>query len=170
MKRLLFIALLAIGSISAATAQKYAFIDVEYILNQMPEYEEAQNQLNKLADGYQKEIEAKYAEIAKKENELKQEEILLPPEARAQRQADIDQLRQEAQLFQQQKFGVNGDLFAKRKELIEPIQNKIYKEVKKMSDAKGYDFVLDKGANSNILFVNPKYDKSEYILKQLKQD
>jgi outer membrane protein len=169
MKKILFIALLILGSVSATQAQKYAFIDVEYILNQMPEYTEAQNELNSLADKYQKEIEAKYAEIAKKEEALKQEEILLPPETRKQRQAEIDQLRQEAQLLQQQKFGVNGELFAKRKELIEPIQNKIYKEVKKMSDDKGYDFVLDKGTNSNILFVNPKYDKSEYILKQLKQ-
>ena len=169
MKKLLFIALLAIGSISGVSAQKYAFIDIEYILTKMPEYSDAQSELNKLAEGYQKEIEAKYAEIAKKETALKQEEILLPPETRAQRQAEIDQLRQEAQLFQQKKFGVDGDLFAKRKELIEPIQNKIYKEVKKMSDDKGYDFVLDKGANSNILFVNPKYDKSEYILKRLQE-
>ncbi len=169
MKKLFFIALMMIGSISATQAQKYAFIDVEYILNQMPEYKEAQKELNKLAEGYQQEIEAKYAAIAKKEEALKQEEILLPPETRKQRQAEIDQLRQEAQLFQQQKFGVNGDLFDKRKELIEPIQNKIYKEVKNMSDEKGYDFVLDKGANSNILFVDPKYDKSDYILKQLQQ-
>lgn len=169
MKKIILIALLIIGSISVGSAQKYAFIDVEYILNQMPEYKTAQEELNKLAEQYQKEIEAKYAEIAKKENALKQEEILLPPETRNQRQAEIDQLRQEAQLFQQQKFGVKGDLFAKRKELIEPIQNKIYKEVKKMSDDKGYDFVLDKGANSNILFVDPKYDKSDYILKQLQE-
>lgn len=169
MKKILFIALLIAGSVTTSTAQKYAFIDVEYILSQMPEYKEAQDELNKLAENYQKEIEAKYADIAKKENALKQEEILLPPETRKQRQAEIDQLRQEAQLFQQQKFGVNGDLFAKRKELIEPIQNKIYKEVKNMSDEKGYDFVLDKGANSNILFVDPKYDKSDYILKQMKE-
>lgn len=169
MKKTLLIALLVVGSITTFTAQKYAFIDVEYILNEMPEYKDAQDELNKLAEKYQKEIEVKYADIAKKENALKQEEILLPPETRKQRQVEIDQLRQEAQLFQQQKFGVNGDLFSKRKELIEPIQNKIYKEVKKMSDEKGYDFVLDKGANSNILFVDPKYDKSDYILKQMKE-
>lgn len=169
MKKVLFIAILILGSVTASTAQKYAFIDVQYILSEMPEYKEAENELNKLAEQFQKEIEAQYKAIAEKENALKQEEILLPPETRKQRQAEIDQMRQEAQLFQQQKFGVNGDLFAKRKELIEPIQNKIYKEVKKMSDDKGYDFVLDKGANSNILFVNTKYDKSDYILKQMKE-
>lgn len=167
MKKLFFIAFLLLATAISSSAQKYAFIDVEYILNQMPEYKEAQEELNKLAEKYQKEIEAKYAEIIKKENSLKQEEILLPPETRKQRQAEIEQMKQEAQLLQQQRFGVNGDLFAKRKELIEPIQNKIHKEVKSMSDEKGYDFVLDKGANSNILFVNPKYDKSDYILKQL---
>lgn len=168
MNKILLIAFLILGSFSMTNAQKYAFIDVEYILNQMPEYKEAQEQLNLLASQYQKEIEAKYAEIAKKEAALKQEEILLPPDAKKQRQTEIDQLRQEAQLLQQQRFGVNGDLFNKRKELIEPIQNKIYKAVKAMSEEKGYDFVLDKGTNSNILFVDPKYDKSDYIIKELK--
>lgn len=169
MKHLVLTALLIIGSYSFCSAQKYAFIDVQYILKEMPEYTQAQKQLDDLAEKFQNEIKTAYAAIDKKISALKQEEILLPAETKKQREAEIGEMQQEAQKLQQQKFGPNGDLFAKRKEMIEPIQNKIYKAVKDMSDDKGYDFVLDKGTNSNILFVDPKYDKSDYIISQLKK-
>lgn len=168
MKNLIVSVLIVISSISLGYSQKYAFIDVQYILKQMPEYTNAQSDLDKLAEKYESEIKAAYQEIEKKINALKQEEILLPAETKKQRELEIAQMQKEAQQLQQQKFGPNGDLFAKRKEMIEPIQNKIYKAVKDMSDDKGYDFVLDKGANSNLLFVNPKYDKSDYIISQIK--
>lgn len=168
MKKILLILCLMVATVASTTAQKYAFIDVEYILSQMPDYTKAQKEIDDLAEKWQGEIQAAYAGIDKKIVELKQEEIVLPTEAKKKRQAEISQMQQEAQKLQQQRFGVNGDLFKKRQELIEPIQKKIYKEVKNMSDDKGYDFVLDKGKNSNILFVNPKYDKSDYIIKQLK--
>ncbi|MFT7157909.1 MAG: outer membrane protein [Parvicella sp.] len=167
MKKILLILCLMVATVASTTAQKYAFIDVEYILSQMPDYTKAQKEIDDLAEKWQGEIQAAYAGIDKKIAELKQEEIVLPTEAKKKRQAEISQMQQEAQKLQQQRFGVNGDLFKKRQELIEPIQKKIYKEVKNMSDDKGYDFVLDKGKNSNILFVNSKYDKSDYIIKQL---
>jgi outer membrane protein len=169
MKYLFITLIFIIGSISFTSAQKYAFIDVEYILSKMPEYTEAQKKLDDLAEKYQTEIKAAYTEIDKKINALKQEEILLPAETKKQREMEIGQMQQEAQQLQQQRFGVKGDIFNKRKELIEPIQNKIYKAVKDMSADKGYDFVLDKGANSNILFVDVKYDKSDYVLTLLKK-
>lgn len=168
MKKILLVLCLMVATVASTTAQKYAFIDVEYILSQMPDYTKAQKEIDDLAEKWQGEIQAAYTAIDKKIAELKQEEIVLPTEAKKKRQAEISQMQQEAQKLQQQRFGVNGDLFKKRQELIEPIQKKIYKEVKNMSDDKGYDFVLDKGKNSNILFVNPKYDKSDYIIKQLK--
>ncbi|MFT5600155.1 MAG: outer membrane protein [Flavobacteriales bacterium] len=168
MKKILLVLCLMVATVASTTAQKYAFIDVEYILSQMPDYTKAQKEIDDLAEKWQGEIQAAYTAIDKKIAELKQEEIVLPTEAKKKRQAEISQMQQEAQKLQQQRFGVNGDLFKTRQELIEPIQKKIYKEVKNMSDDKGYDFVLDKGKNSNILFVNPKYDKSDYIIKQLK--
>lgn len=168
MKNLIVSILVILGSVSISYGQKYAFIDVQYILKEMPEYTKAQSELDKLAEKYESEIKAAYQEIEKKINALKQEEILLPAETKKQREFEISEMQKEAQKLQQQKFGPNGDLFAKRKEMIEPIQNKIYKAVKDMSDDKGYDFVLDKGANSNLLFVNPKYDKSDYIISQIK--
>ncbi len=168
MKNLIVTILIVIGSIGVSHSQKYAFIDVQYILKEMPEYTKAQAELDKLAEKYEAEVKNAYQEIEKKINALKQEEILLPAETRKQRELEIAEMQKEAQKLQQQKFGPNGDLFAKRKEMIEPIQNKIYKAVKDMSDDKGYDFVLDKSTNSNLLFVNPKYDKSDYIISQIK--
>jgi outer membrane protein len=153
----------------ASLGQKYAFIDIQYILKAMPEYNEAQGQIDKLAEKYESEIKGAYNEIDKKINALKQEEFILPAETKKQRETEISEMQKETQKLQQQRFGPNGDLFAKRKELIEPIQNKIYKAVKDMSNEKGYDFVLDKGTNSNILFVDPKYDKSDYIITLLKK-
>jgi outer membrane protein len=168
MKNLILSILIVFATVGTSFSQKYAFIDVQYILKEMPDYTTAQKEIDKLAEKYESEIKAAYQEIDKKITALKQEEILLPAETKKQRELEIAEMQKEAQKLQQQKFGPNGDLFAKRKELIEPIQNKIYKAVKDMSDDKGYDFVLDKGANSNILFVNPKYDKSDYIISQIK--
>jgi len=169
MKKVLLLALISFALSANSFAQKYAFIDVEYILSNMPEYSQAQKKIDDLAETYQSEVKAKYSDIDKKTSELKKEEMILPAAAIQKRQQEIEQLKIEAQQLQQKRFGVNGDLFKKRQELIEPIQTKIFKEVKSMCDDKGYDFVLDKGKQSNIIFVNAKYDKSDYIIKKLKE-
>lgn len=164
------IALLTLLTLFFATtqAQKYAFVDIQYILAELPEYNEAQKELNKLAEAWQKEIQALYLEIDKKVQALQQEQILLPIETKKQREAEIAKLQQQAKELQQQRFGPTGDLFNKRQELIEPIQVKIYKAIKDMANEKGYDFILDKGSNGNVLFANPKFDKSDEILKKVK--
>lgn len=163
-------ALLTLLTVFFATtqAQKYAFVDIQYILSELPEYNEAQKELNKLAEAWQKEIQDLYLEIDKKVQALQQEQILLPIETKKQREAEIAKLQQEAKELQQQRFGPTGDLFKKRQELIEPIQVKIYKAIKDMANEKGYDFILDKGSNGNVLFANPKFDKSDEILKKVK--
>jgi outer membrane protein len=164
------IALLTILTVFFATthAQKYAFVDIQYILAELPEYNEAQKELNKLAEAWQKEIQDLYLEIDKKVQALQQEQILLPIETKKQREAEIAKLQQQAKELQQKRFGPTGDLFNKRQELIEPIQVKIYKAIKDMANEKGYDFILDKGSNGNVLFANPKFDKSDEILKKVK--
>ena len=164
------IALLTLLTLFFATnqAQKYAFVDIQYILAELPEYNEAQKELNKLAEAWQKEIQALYLEIDKKVQALQQEQILLPIETKKQREAEIVKLQQQAKELQQQRFGPTGDLFKKRQALIEPIQVKIYKAIKDIANEKGYDFILDKGSNGNVLFANPKFDKSDEILKKVK--
>jgi len=167
MKKSAFILFLLLSITNISFSQKYAFVDVQTILEKMPEYKEAQKELDDLAEKFQKEIEGKYAEIDKKNKAYQQEQILLPEETKTQREQELQQLSNDARQLQQKYFGPNGLLFKKRKELIEPIQDKIYKAIKQLANEKGYDFIMDDKNNSNILFVNPKYDKTNAILKKL---
>ena len=154
---------LSIGSFS----QKYAFIDTKYILSQMPEYTEAQKNIDDLAEKWQKEIEKKYNEIESKYKAFQEEEILLPEETKKIRMEEVMELEKKAKELQKKRFGIEGDLFKKRKELIDPIQDKIYKAVKAMSKDNSYSFILDKSKNSNIIYADPKYDKSDAVLRKI---
>ncbi len=167
MKRFFLFFILLILLLNVSVAQKFAFIDSKYILSQMPEYTKAQKDLDDLAETWQKEIQAKYSEIDKKYKAFQQEEILLPDETKKQRMAEIIELENNAKELQKKRFGVDGDLFKKRKELIEPIQDQIYKAIKALSKDNSYNFILDKSQNSNILYADPKYDKSDAVLRKI---
>jgi len=148
-------------------AQKFAFVDTEYILSQMNEYQAAQKELDDLSEKWQGELAKMMNEITKKQNDLQRDEILLPEDTKLLRDAEILTLQKEARDFQSKKFGVGGSIFKKRKELIEPIQKKIYKAIKSLANDNNYSFVLEKSKNSNILFADPKYDKSDAILRKI---
>jgi len=159
-------AILLISTVSFS--QKYAFVDMNYILSEVPDYKQAQKELDDLSEKWQKEIESKYKEIEAKYKAYQQEQILLPEDTKRQREQEIFDLEKAAKELQKKRFGVDGSLFQKRKELIEPIQDEIYKAIKTMAKEKGYDFVMEKEKNSNILYADPKYDKSDYVLKKIK--
>ena len=150
-------------------AQKFAFVDSEYILDQMESYQKAQKQIDDLSEKWQKEIKAKNELLEQKKNDLKKNEILLPEETKREREQEIQDLSLEIRAFQSKKFGVGGDLFKKRKELIQPIQRKIYKAIESLAEDNNYSFVLDKSKHSNILFADPKYDKSDDVIRKLKK-
>ena len=150
-------------------AQKFAFVDSEYILDQMESYQKAQKQIDDLSEKWQQEIKAKNELLEQKKNDLKKNEILLPVETKREREQEIQDLSLEIRAFQSKKFGVGGDLFKKRKELIQPIQRKIYKAIESLAEDNNYSFVLDKSKHSNILFADPKYDKSDDIIRKLKK-
>ena len=132
-------------------AQKFAFVDSEYILDQMESYQ-AQKQIDDLSEKWQNEIKIKNELLEKKKNDLKKNEILLPAETKKEREKEIEDLITEIRTYQSKKFGVGGDLFKKRKELIQPIQRKIYKAIESLAEDNNYSFVLDKSKHSNILF------------------
>lgn len=155
--------------ITSMNAQKFAFVDSEYILGQMDSYQKAQKQIDDLAEQWQKELDEKTKTIEQKVNDLKKNEILLPEDLRIEKEAEIASLQDELRAFQSKKFGVGGDLFRKRKELIQPIQRKIYKAIESLAEENNYSFVLDKSKNSNILYADPKYDKSDAIIRKLKK-
>jgi outer membrane protein len=152
----------------SSQAQRYAFIDTDYILEQIPAYQEAQSEIDAQADKWQKQIEARYAEIEKMYTAYKAEQVLLTPEMKKIREDEIINKEKEAKEFQKQKFGVDCALFKLRQELIKPIQDEIFTAVQKMADQKSYAVIFDKAASSSaLIYANPKYDQSDEILQRL---
>lgn len=168
MKRKFFAVVIAlIASTGFVAAQKFCYVDTDYILSQSPSYQQAQDQLNQLSVQWQKEVEAKYAEIDQLYKNFQQEQLLLTEELRQKREAEIVQKEKEAKDFQKAKFGVDGELFKKRQELIKPIQDQVYNAVKEMAEKGGYAIVFDKASDMTMLYTNPKYDKSDDVLEIL---
>ena len=148
-----------------ASAQKYCFVNSEYILDQIPAYKDAQAQLDQLSIKWQKEIEEKYANIDKLYKAFQAEQILLTEEMKKRRQDEILNREKEAKDLQKQRFGYEGDLFKKKQELVKPIQDKIYNAVKKYANDQSYAVIFDKSSDLTMLYANPKYDKSDAVLK-----
>jgi outer membrane protein len=148
-------------------AQKFAFVDVEYILNKMPTYTEAQKQLDKIAEGWQKEVESRMKSVDDMYKQFQAEQVLMTEPMKQQKIKDIEAKEKEVKDFQKAKFGPNGELFKKRQELIKPIQDKIYNEVQKYALAKGYDFIFDRASGPTMLYASDRYNKSEDILSAL---
>lgn len=166
MKRLviIFSLLLSFGSLQA---QKFAFIDSEYILTNIPEYQEAKKQLDALSDEWQKQIEKKYEDIDKMYKDFQAEEILLTDKMKTKRREEILKKEAEAKDFKKSKFGIEGELFKKRKELIKPIQENIYKAVQQTANVGRYAMIFDKSGDATMVYSNPKYDLSDDILRRM---
>jgi outer membrane protein len=152
---------------TASFAQKYAYVNTEYILENIPEYKTAQQQLDNLSITWQKEIEDKYAIIDKLYKAYQAEQVLLTEEMKRRRQDEITQKEKDVKDLQKQRFGYEGDLFKKKQELIKPIQDKIYNAVKKLATEGSYAVIFDKSSDLIMLYTNPKYDKSDDILTAL---
>lgn len=154
--------------VSAFTfSQKYGYIDSDYILENMPEYKEAREQLDKFAKRWQKEIEDRYDLIEKRKTEFARVEAILPQEEREKRKQEIEDMESETLELQQMRFGVSGDLFGKRKELIEPIQDKIFAALETVASRGKYSFIFDKANQSNLIFADPKFDVSKLVMREL---
>jgi outer membrane protein len=167
MKILLASILFIFGTSFVSLAQKYAYIDSDYILENIPEYKEAKEKLDKLAERWTKEIEDRYEDLKKKKEAFAREEVLLPEEEKKKREEDIARLEKEAMEMQQLRFGVKGDYFQKRQELIKPIQDQIFEAMQKVASKKQYAFVFDKANQSNLVFADSKYDISNDVLKEM---
>lgn len=161
------LAAMFVGISLGAQAQKFAYIDSEYVLLHMPEYAEAQAELNNLAIGWQAEIEDKLEAADRLEVAYRAERVLLTAEMRVKREEEITKKRTEAKDMQKQKFGVDGELFTKRQELIEPVQQQIFESLKDIASGSGYMVIFDKSNQSNMLYTNPKYDISDRLIKKL---
>jgi outer membrane protein len=150
-----------------ASAQKFGYVDTDYILGQLTEYKAAQKQLNEISQKWENDLKILKDEVDKLYKDYKAEEILLSPTQRKEREDAIVAKEEAIKKFEQEKFGVNGELFKKRQELIKPIQDKVFIAIQKVAKNNGLDFIFDKSANMNILFSNPKFDRSDDVLDEL---
>ncbi|PZR21555.1 MAG: hypothetical protein DI535_28035 [Citrobacter freundii] len=167
MKKISLFVIIALMGTFSVFAQKYAIIDTRFILDKMPEYKAAQEQLDKIAADWQRDIDGRQAKLDQLYKNYDAEQVMLSDDLKKKRQDQLFVTEKELRDLQRQRFGFEGDLFKKRQELIKPIQDKVYNAVQKISSQRGYDFVLDKSEGITIIFADPKLDKSEDVLKEL---
>jgi len=166
MKKIIFVFLGFTLSI-VATAQRFAYVDTEYILDLMPEYRSAQKQLDALAEDWEKEIEKKQQSVDRMYKDFQAEQVLLTEDLRKKREQEIKDKEKDLKDYRTQKFGYEGDLFKKRQELIKPIQDKVFDAVQKIAKQNALDFIFAKSADLIMLYSNAKYDKSDEVLSEL---
>lgn len=164
-----FIAFFAVSlfAFTSTQAQRFAYVDTEYILSQLPDYKSAQKKLDEVSEVWQKEVDAKYAEIDKLYKNYKAEEVLLNGEQKKQRQEEIIAKEKTAKQFQQEKFGYEGELFKKREQLIKPIQDRVFDAIQTIAKREDLDFIFDKSGDMIMLFSNARFDKSGEVLEEL---
>ncbi len=168
MKKILIAALAVVFTVSAASAQRYAIVDSRYIFEKMPEYKTVQKQIDDQAAAWQKELDLKQAVLDKLYNNYDAEEALMNEDMRKKREDELFEKEKELRDLQKKRFGFEGDLFKKRQELMEPLQKKIADAISRLARAGGYDLILDKSEGKTIIFADPKLDKSEDVLRELR--
>lgn len=164
MKKIIFVLAIVALTAFSVKAQKIGYVDTDYILTSIPEYKAAQGEIDKLSVDWQKEIEAKYTEIDKLYKAYQADAILLTDDMKKKRQNEIVNKEKEVKELQKQRFGVDGELFKKRQELVKPLQDKIFNAVKAVAERGGLAIILDKAGQLSILYANSKYDKSDDVL------
>lgn len=167
MRRFILFFSMIVMTVVTANAQKFALIDTEYILKNIPAYERASEQLNQISRKWQSEIEtlAKEAETLAKNYES--ESVYLSEEQKKEKAQEVFDKEKEAAELKRQYFGPEGELFKKRESLIRPIQDEIYNAVKEISEAKGYSVVVDRATAASIIYASPKIDISNEVLSKM---
>jgi outer membrane protein len=167
MKRVLLLALILTGVFSTSLAQKYAFVDTDYILENIPHYRSAQEQLEQVSKQYQKELENLHSELDQMFKDFQAEAVLLSNDMKRRREDVIVSKEKEYKKLQRQYFGPDGDLFQKRQSLVKPIQDDIFNAIQDVASQENYGIVFDKAAGASMLYSNPKYDLSDQVLEKL---
>jgi outer membrane protein len=162
----LFLILMVMTSVNAM-AQKFALIDMEYILKNVPAYERANEQLNQVSKKWQAEVDALTQEAQTLYKNYQSEAVFLSAEQKTLREDAIVAKEKEAAELKRKYFGPEGELYKKRESLMTPIQDEIYNAVKDISDMKGYSLILDRASDAGIIYANPKIDISNEVLSKL---
>ena len=164
---LAFFMILGVSAANAQGNQKIAYVDTDYILQNIPEYGDAQEEINQLSVKWQKELKALRDKLDQMQREYQTESVLLSDNMKKKKEDAIAAKEQELTALQMQYYGPEGELFTKRVELIQPIQEKIYNAITQIAQVKNYSFVFDKAAGTTILFCNDKFDISDDVLDEI---
>jgi outer membrane protein len=161
----LFAAIVLFASVSFA--QRFAYIDSDYIMENIPEYKAAEQELERISVAWQTEIEQNFSEIDRMYREYQAEAPLLPEEMRRQREQTIIERERLAKELQMQRFGREGDLFKKRQELVKPIQDKVFEAIEEIATRGNYAVIFDKSGGITMIFTDVRYDLSDEVLQRL---
>ncbi len=167
MKRITIILALVLACASAAMAQKFALVDMDYILKNVPQYEMANEQLNQLSQRWQKEVEAVGKEAENMYQTYLAEKVFLTEEQVKKREADVVAKEKEATELRYKYFGPEGELYKKRQSLLKPVQDEVYNAIKKVADERGYQAILDRATSSDIIYASPRIDVSNEVLAKM---
>ncbi len=159
--------LFVIAGMGSSSAQKFAYVDSDYILNQLPSYKAAQNELNDLSEKWQKEVDKLYSNVDQMYKDYNAEKVILTSEQRKVREQEIIAKEKEVKEYQNLKFGYEGELFKKRQELIKPIQDRVFEAIQIIAKRQNLDFIFDKSGEMVMLFSNSRYDVSAEVLEEL---
>jgi len=167
MKKIVTSIMIMALSLGLGYAQKYAFVDTEYILNNIPSYKSAQDQLDQFSADWEAEIKSMYDEVELLYRSYQNDAVLLTQEMKRKREEEIIEMEKQAKDLQNKYFGREGDLFKKRQELIQPIQDEIYNAVKEIALEGNYAVIFDTAGSLSMLYTNPRYDLSDDVLDKL---
>ncbi len=167
MNKIIPVILLMLSMTLTTYGQRFAYIDTEYILDNIPEYQAAEREIEELSIQWQAEIEDRFAEIDRLYREYQAEAPLLPEEMRRQREEEIIRKEREAKQLQMQRFGQDGELFQKRQELLQPIQDRIFDAVQAMATRGNYAVIFDKAGGISMIFTDVRYDLSDDVLQRM---
>jgi outer membrane protein len=170
MKKTFLFTILTFSLLFSAFSQargNFGYIDSEYILGNIPEYKEAQRELDRLAANWQKDIEKKFASIDTMYKKYQVESITLPDNLKQKREEAIIKAEQDAKDLQKKRFGKDGDLFKKREELVKPIQDRVFNVIETIAKDRGYAFIFDAAGSMTIVYADPKFDLNDMVLQRL---
>lgn len=167
MKKLLTLAIVMLFSTTLSFSQRLGYVDTDYIMGKIPEYAAAQEEIDRISQKWQEELEAMYQDVERMYEEYQQGEVLMPEDLKREKQEEIFQAERDAKEFREKKFGYNGELFALQESKVKPIQEKVFRAVETVSKRKRYDFVYDKAGEVTWLYTNAAYDISNDVLEEL---
>jgi outer membrane protein len=167
MKKLIFTMLLVVGACFGASAQKFALVDMEYVLRNVPAYEMANEQLNQVSQRFEKEVNDLAKESETMYKNYQSDQLFLTDTEKKKREEEIVAKEKEVADLRYKYFGAEGELYKKRQSLMKPIQEEVYEAVKAVANEKGYQVIFDRASSQSIVFASPRIDVSNEVLAKL---